>query len=316
MNRTDRLTGIILTLQRGRQTAAQLAARFEVSRRTILRDVEALCQIGVPVVALPGAGGGLALADGYWLPPLHLSPTEAALLLLAVRGLGDPAASPFGEARRTAEEKLRGALRPEVLAEAEQELGTVAIVPPRRPPQPGHFRTLREAIRRGSWVRVEYQSLRRVAEHVLYPTNLHASDGHWYCTAVSFEAQEERSYRLDRIHSAIPTLPPAGADEARRAAARPRRAYDDPSHPEVLVRLTYRGVRLAEDAPHWAGHVERVGALVWELRFRCPPGELPYFAREVHAMGPEAEVLAPPPLRALVHDLASMTANLYADDRR
>ena len=65
MNRTDRLTGIILALQRGRQTAAQLADRFEVSRRTILRDIDALAQIGVPVVSLPGAGGGLALAEGY-----------------------------------------------------------------------------------------------------------------------------------------------------------------------------------------------------------------------------------------------------------
>jgi predicted DNA-binding transcriptional regulator YafY len=70
MNRTDRLTGIILALRGGRQTAAQLATRFEVSRRTILRDVAALGEIGVPVVGSSGAGGGFELADGYWLPPL------------------------------------------------------------------------------------------------------------------------------------------------------------------------------------------------------------------------------------------------------
>ncbi|MEA2593887.1 MAG: hypothetical protein QOF01_356, partial [Thermomicrobiales bacterium] len=87
MNRTDRLTGIILALQNRRQTAAQLADRFEVSRRTILRDVDALSQIGVPIVALPGAGGGLELADNFWLQPIHLTSAEAAALLLAARSL-------------------------------------------------------------------------------------------------------------------------------------------------------------------------------------------------------------------------------------
>ena len=119
MNRTDRLTGIILALRGGRRTAAELAARFEVSRRTILRDVAALGEIGVPVVAAPGAGGGLELADGYWLPPLQLSSDEATLLLLALGALGEATGSPFGEKRRTVEEKRRAALRPEVTREAE-----------------------------------------------------------------------------------------------------------------------------------------------------------------------------------------------------
>lgn len=62
MNRTNRLAGIILILQSGEcQTAARLATRFDVSRRTILRDIDALSQIGVPIVAVPGPGGSLQL---------------------------------------------------------------------------------------------------------------------------------------------------------------------------------------------------------------------------------------------------------------
>lgn len=94
MSRTDRLTGIIVALQGGRHTAAQLAQRFEVSRRTILRDIDALGGIGVPIVAIPGVGGGYSLADGFWLPPLHFSGSETAVLILALRSLGDSAASP------------------------------------------------------------------------------------------------------------------------------------------------------------------------------------------------------------------------------
>ena len=55
MNRIDRAIGILLALQTGRTTSSALAQRFDVSRRTILRDIDGLSQIGVPIVAIPGA---------------------------------------------------------------------------------------------------------------------------------------------------------------------------------------------------------------------------------------------------------------------
>jgi predicted DNA-binding transcriptional regulator YafY len=58
MNRTDRLTAILLLLQERSRTAGEIARHFEVSRRTVLRDVQALCEIGVPIVAREGVGGG------------------------------------------------------------------------------------------------------------------------------------------------------------------------------------------------------------------------------------------------------------------
>lgn len=148
MTRTDRLLGLLLALRGGRQTAAQLAARFEVSRRTILRDLDALGQLGIPLVALPGPGGGFTLADGYWLPPLRFSPAEAGVLLLAPRGLGDGPTAPFADVRQSAEEKLRAALHPDVLAAAERDLATVTLTPP-RPPSADYVALVQAAIRDG-----------------------------------------------------------------------------------------------------------------------------------------------------------------------
>ncbi|MBC8074651.1 MAG: HTH domain-containing protein, partial [Chloroflexales bacterium] len=54
MNRVERLTGIVLLLQERPRTAEQIAAHFAVSRRTVLRDVQALCEIGVPLIAREG----------------------------------------------------------------------------------------------------------------------------------------------------------------------------------------------------------------------------------------------------------------------
>lgn len=71
---------------------------------------------------------------------------------------------------------------------------------------------------------------------------------------------------------------------------------------------------MAEETPHWADRVEQIAPDAWEIRFRCPPSELPYYARELLALGPLAEALAPPSLRDLVRDLAAATVANYADD--
>lgn len=81
MNRTDRLLAIVLELQRrGQQRAEDLAASFEVSTRTIYRDVQALSEAGVPIVAIQKKG--YSLSEGYFLPPLRFTTEEALILAL------------------------------------------------------------------------------------------------------------------------------------------------------------------------------------------------------------------------------------------
>ena len=61
----DRLIGILSVLLRCEQvTAPELAERFEVSRRTINRDIEALCKAGIPIATSQGSGGGISIMDG------------------------------------------------------------------------------------------------------------------------------------------------------------------------------------------------------------------------------------------------------------
>lgn len=83
MNRTDRLLALILELQRrGTATALELAQRFETSKRTIYRDMQALLEAGVPVISVPGRG--YSLSDDYFLPPLRFTVEEATLALLGL----------------------------------------------------------------------------------------------------------------------------------------------------------------------------------------------------------------------------------------
>ncbi len=85
----DRLLGILtILLQNKRVTAPQLAEKFEVTRRTIGRDIDALCRTGIPIVTYQGGGGGISIADGYKLDKSILTADELSSIIAALKGIG------------------------------------------------------------------------------------------------------------------------------------------------------------------------------------------------------------------------------------
>lgn len=85
----DRLMGILtLLLQNERVTAPYLAEKFEVSRRTIGRDIDALCQAGIPVITYQGGGGGISIADGFKLDKSILTTDELSVIITGLKGIG------------------------------------------------------------------------------------------------------------------------------------------------------------------------------------------------------------------------------------
>jgi predicted DNA-binding transcriptional regulator YafY len=96
----DRLLGILTTLlQKDRVTAPELADRFEVSRRTIGRDIDALCQAGIPIVTYQGIGGGISIAEGFKLDKSVLTTDELSSMIAALKGIGS--VSPQSNIKRT-----------------------------------------------------------------------------------------------------------------------------------------------------------------------------------------------------------------------
>src|SRR3954463_4872434 len=82
MNRIDRLTAILIQLQSKKIVKAEeIACRFEISLRTVYRDVKALMEAGVPIGS--EAGKGYFIVDGYHLPPVMFNQEEASAMLVA-----------------------------------------------------------------------------------------------------------------------------------------------------------------------------------------------------------------------------------------
>jgi predicted DNA-binding transcriptional regulator YafY len=308
MNRIDRLTGILLLLQEKPRTSEEIAQYFEVSRRTVLRDVQALCEIGVPVVAREGAGGGYSLPDDFALAPLPLSAREVFLLLLALSAIARLGEAPFGAERATLAAKLRAALPRQHIAGAEALLATVGIAAPEQTRPAPFLDALIEAARAGRWVRVTYQSAEQTSAQHVFPREVYTRDGLWYCRAHAHERGEERIYRVDRIRA----LDAAGAEFAALAAPAPI-PYGHAAHPQVVVALTARGAAYVESEPHLGGLIERAADGAARLAFRCPPGELDYFARYFASLVADADARAPQELRDRIRRIGEQIVDRYSD---
>jgi predicted DNA-binding transcriptional regulator YafY len=263
MNRIERLTAIVMLLQGRPHTSTEIARHFEVTKRTILRDVQALCEMGVPVVAQDGVHGGYSLPADFALEPPALSPQESFLLLLALRALGGLADAPFGATRASLAAKMRAVLSKSQMETVDRWLDAVDMTVPRRGARSPFLDLLIAAAGAGQWVLADYASTERVSRQHLLPLKVEAVRGFWYCRALSAERGEARSFRVDRFKSVGPVeagfVPPA----MRRAPA-----YDDPGHPEVRATLTARGLAYGEAELEQAGPLERSPDGGAELRFR------------------------------------------------
>ena len=94
--KTDRLIGILsVLLQEEQTTAPKLAEMFEVSRRTINRDIETLCMAGIPIQTLQGTGGGIRIMDGYRVDRTILTSKDMRMILAGLRSLDSVSGSRY-----------------------------------------------------------------------------------------------------------------------------------------------------------------------------------------------------------------------------
>ena len=157
MNRIDRLYALVEELRaagrRGR-TARQLAARFEVSVRTIERDLSALGQAGVPLATRTGRAGGFTLDRSMSLPPLNFTPREAAAVAVA---LSQNEHVLFKSDARSALQKIVAAMPERALQEARETAGKVRLlVQPTPDPDAVVAETIWRAVRENHVLRIRY----------------------------------------------------------------------------------------------------------------------------------------------------------------
>jgi predicted DNA-binding transcriptional regulator YafY len=211
VNRTDRLLAIVLELQAaGRRRAEDLAATFEVGKRTIYRDIQALCEAGVPVISTPGQG--YTLLEGYFLPPLRFTADEALILLLGGDVMAQSFDAEYRAAAQSAGRKIAGALPEALRAEVgslQESIRFIAEAGPGRTSDPGLLRTLRRAIVGCHGVRFRYHTRHRQAGADAWsvreadPYGLVYVFGAWHLTAYCHLRADIRRFRVERIEQLV-----------------------------------------------------------------------------------------------------------------
>jgi len=196
------------------RSATWLASRFEVSARTIERDISALQQAGVPIYATPGRRGGYAIDVQHTLPPLNLSAAEVAAVATA---LAADSGAPFTHAGRTALQKILAVLG-EVDAEGVRALASRVRVFDRLDAPGRPASVVERAIVTREVLEIAYRDhAGAVSTRAVEPVAVLGVRPHWYLWAWCRLRDAPRSFRLDRITAAASTheaAPDRGLDPA------------------------------------------------------------------------------------------------------
>jgi predicted DNA-binding transcriptional regulator YafY len=318
--RSSRLLSILMLLQtRGRLTAETLAAEFEVSVRTIYRDIDALSVSGAPVYADRGPGGGFALLDGYRTRLTGLTDAEAETLFLG--GLAGPAAQlGLREVMATTQLKLLAALPAERQAAAERIASRFHLDPV------GWYRDAEEAARlptlaQAVWTRrrivVAYESWKGLVERTLSPLGLILKGGIWYLAALASGA-EPRVYRASNIH-ALTVLDdtferPADFDLEAFWTASTQRFETEIFTGQARLRLTRAGLKRLSYLGAAQARIAAEALAKFEgetCEVVVPIESVDHAAMDFLRLSVEAEVLEPPALRARMRETAGRLSAMY-----
>jgi predicted DNA-binding transcriptional regulator YafY len=203
MNRVDRLLALILYLQSRRVvTAEEMARHFELSIRTIYRDLAALGEAGVPIAA--EAGVGYTLMKGYNLPPVNFSAEEASALVTAAMLVQQFTDESIQAQINSALLKVRAVLprdRQEQIARLESGLATTAS---NRLPVQADLSLLQQALAHRRLLRFQYRGAGKpdTMERTVEPLGLVYYTQRWHLIAWCRTRADYRDFRADRMTSA------------------------------------------------------------------------------------------------------------------
>ncbi|MEV4954408.1 MULTISPECIES: helix-turn-helix transcriptional regulator [Paenarthrobacter] len=224
MKRTERLHALSEMLRRSGTrgvSAERLAREFEVSVRTVKRDLDALESSGAPVWSRPGPGGGYGLAAGASLPPVSLSPTQAVALMAAVSAAPD---APYADLAAAGIRKIVDVLDPKTRARADELAGRVWVNA--GPPSSRTIRSaLEQAMSEQRVIRIRYTSKDgsttiRDVEPVLFAS----TNGQWYLVGWCRLRDAMRWFIVSRIDRASVTKTACGGHTIHEVGEPPANA--------------------------------------------------------------------------------------------
>ena len=314
MNRVDRLMAIVLRLQSRRVVRAEdLAAHFEISVRTVYRDIAALGEAGVPIMA--EAGVGYSLVKGYHLPPVMFTAEEASALSVGGKLVEHLTDASLRKQMESALLKIRSVLprdRQDYLDRLERSTAVVARGSNAIPRLSSEaLIPIQRALAERRVLALEYQGGQRrdVTQRQVEPLGLVYYADNWHLIAYCRLRRDVRDFRTDRILK----LHLQNELFSGHADFSLKRYLESETHDRKfeMARIRFQPEAMERVSREWhcgllEENAERGGVVVTLLA-----GSFEWLAGWVLSFGSMAEVLAPERLKELVAAEAEKVAAKY-----
>lgn len=315
MNRIDRLSAILIQLQSQRVVKAQqIADRFEISLRTVYRDVKALEAAGIPVIG--EAGLGYSLVDGYRLPPVMFNREEAIAFLTAEKLVERLTDSAISTDYKSALYKIKAVLRTSEKDYLENMDSRIEVLKTRRQAhnQSADLQLLPvilRAISERKAVNITYFALYRheTSDRCIEPIGVFYLDTCWHLIAFCRVRKAIRDFRMDRISELVETTESFSANHPSLQEYLEKEKKERQLH-EVSIRIEKSIHRYLDEQKYYHGFVSEVHEEN-HILMNFFTSSIEGFARWFMMFGDQAIISKPAALKEKVRSIvADLSTNL------
>ncbi len=290
----DRMLGIVMILlQKDKVTAPYLAEKFEVSKRTINRDIDALCMAGIPIVTTQGGNGGISIADGYRIDKSVLTYDEMQKLVTALKGM-DSISSEAGTELLLNKFFIK---KDQVLSIKDSIIINLA----------SHYKSdlaekitvIREAIIDNRLISFRYYSSRGDTERTIEPYYLAFQWSAWYVFGYCKERKDFRLFKLNRLGE----LKNTGMHFEPREIAEDYKDFNRYFTDEYQITVLFDPevkYRLIDEYGMESFEINEEGKLLFRMGFTNKS----YMLSWILSFGDKAEVLYPKGLKQEIRSIA------------
>ncbi|MWV43334.1 WYL domain-containing protein [Paenibacillus sp. HJL G12] len=312
MSKSKRLMELMMAVNRKRKfTVKELAQEFGVSSRTILRDLQELSELGVPLYSEVGPHGGYQVLRERILPPIAFTEDEAVSIFFAVHALRHYASLPFESESSAALSKFYYYMSGDTRDRIDQMKNRVDFVTPERQISAPYLSILLDAAIQQKVLLIDYESRDKRTIHDIQPIGIYSRNGLWYCPAYSFHHQEVRTFRCDRMHSVAPSDMEALDLSHIHLENREVITRTDQEHIALYAELTRKGVKMYEAEPWPVLNMQtREDGSGW-LEGKILTSDIPYFASFFIGLGHEVTIKEPSELLACIQSTLSELMDKY-----
>jgi predicted DNA-binding transcriptional regulator YafY len=308
MNRIDRLNAILIHLQSKKVvTAKEIAERFDISIRTVYRDIRALEEAGVPIGS--EAGIGYFLADNYNLPPVMFTNEEATALLIGSKFTEQMSDDNTRRSFESAMYKIKAVLRgseKDYLEKLSDHISVFSYSDSDTFKRMSYLSEIRKAIVTEKLIEIKYhaQYSDEITNRKVVPIGLTHYGVQWHLIAFCMKRDDYRDFRIDRIKSLKISEGSFDKDRYLNLEEYAEKIRSTMELHDISLLIRKESLRFIKDTRHWYGFTKQEEHNDTHMRLHFKNSDLKGFSRWVILAGKNIKVEQPKELADMVRSFA------------